>query len=65
MSGTDAFSYATNTAVGAATSSRIIGERELRSLPLKKKKQGRITTSTFKNYPSDVFRLFRFYICKK
>ena len=48
MSGTDAFSYATNTAVGAATSSRIIGERELRSLPLKKKKQGRITTSTFK-----------------
>lgn len=47
MSGTDAFSYAAPVSVKSATSSRVIGERELRSLPLKKK-QARIGLNLFK-----------------
>ena len=37
MSGSDPFSYAAPAPAATASSSRVIGETELRSLPLKKK----------------------------
>ena len=49
MSGTDAFSYAAPVSVETATSSRVIGETELRSLPLKKK-QARLCENLIINF---------------
>ena len=46
MSGTDVFSYAAPVSVKTASSSRVIGETELKSLPLKKK-QARMITNPF------------------